>query len=324
VQKRAFYIAKKDNNPLVDCKSVSELDLSLWENEINTNQNCGALNCTAVFAANVAQVGDIVKGVSLLFNNTVKTAIEGRFVFDYIFNQNFRNLSTLVSELSGFLASEYRNTTVMLASDILNILPPVYSNASISIVLNDLVKQVPSFAQNISVDFSKGNDLLNMLLPDFLWCIINRAPWSINSTNITSGSPDINCQPALEVNIVQFADISYALLALFDNTPKSAFNEQFFVDYAFEGSNAPLSLSLNVSSLPSHILSTIAALATDTFSIIPLKYRNANISTFINDLTTVEPSYAQYIEDDFSTNRDLFGTLLPDFLSCIIQNPNWS
>jgi hypothetical protein len=40
VQQLAFFIAKKDSNPLVDCKSLPKLDLSLWTDEVTLSSNC--------------------------------------------------------------------------------------------------------------------------------------------------------------------------------------------------------------------------------------------------------------------------------------------
>jgi hypothetical protein len=46
VQQFAFFIAKKDANPFVDCKSIPKLSLSLWADENLTSSNCAATNTT--------------------------------------------------------------------------------------------------------------------------------------------------------------------------------------------------------------------------------------------------------------------------------------
>jgi hypothetical protein len=112
LQQYAFYVPKKDYNPLVDCSSTYSLDLNLWSNQNATNQICPTTTvsttttststtttasvCSAIKSTNFGELQTVLGLLDYLKffeNSTLKN--ESQLLVSYLSN----NESTLVSDV---------------------------------------------------------------------------------------------------------------------------------------------------------------------------------------------------------------------------------
>jgi hypothetical protein len=167
LQQYAFYVPKKDYNPLVDCSSTYNLDLNLWANQNSTNQfqfsaktsttTTSTTTTTAYFSfsgiislkiIDVLQILDEVLGVActcvstaFLNQNPAYFALKVEFVYlSDIVNSNSTQSQTLVNAIAAYAFSLY------------NCLPSNYSTSSLLDLYIAAEKLYPgSYSSNFSV-----------------------------------------------------------------------------------------------------------------------------------------------------------------------------
>jgi hypothetical protein len=133
LQQFAFFIAKKNFNPLVDCKSITELDLSLWSNENVTVQSCTIKpNATeAVASATVSQLAEVFEAVYTVLNDKLTTAIENLALLEEPFSA-FPNTSVTNA------SSDVQSAIVTFAAGASGSLPAQYTSVSLSTLLQNV------------------------------------------------------------------------------------------------------------------------------------------------------------------------------------------
>jgi hypothetical protein len=137
LQQFAFFIAKKSFNPLVDCRSISELDLSLWANENVTVQSCTIKpNATeAVASATVSQLAEVFEAVYTVLNDKLTKAIQNIVVLEAPFSAS---PNTSVTNAP----SDVQNAIVTFAAGASGTLPAQYTSVSLSTLLQNVQQPV--------------------------------------------------------------------------------------------------------------------------------------------------------------------------------------
>jgi hypothetical protein len=133
LQQFSFFIAKKGFNPLVDCKSISGLDLSLWSFENVTVQSCTTItNATeAVASATVFEIAEVFDAIYTLLNDKLTTAIQDFSPLEALLSTSLNTTSVVNA------SSDVQRAIVTFAASVSDVLPLQYISVSLSTLLEN-------------------------------------------------------------------------------------------------------------------------------------------------------------------------------------------